>query len=79
MNNHTNRHSHLRLVTSTFIIAAASNTTAQDLGHKAPPQSSPIAITNASIHPMSGPSIGSAAGSSSSTRAPASTGTARSS
>jgi len=59
MNNFTNRTSHLRLVTSTFLLAAASNTSAQDLGHKAAPQSSPIAITNASIHPMSGPSIGS--------------------
>lgn len=48
----------LRLVTSSLLLAAASTSSAQDLGHKAPAQSTPIAITNATIHPMSGPSIG---------------------
>ncbi len=56
--NQINRTPHLRLVTSSLLLATASNAGAQDLGHKAPPQSSPIAITNATIHPMSGPSIG---------------------
>ena len=57
MNNHTNKASHLRLVTSSLVFAA-SQAGAQDLGHKAPPQDMPIAITGATIHPMSGPSIG---------------------
>ena len=57
MNNHTNKPSHLRLVTSSLLFAA-SQAGAQDLGHKAPPQDMPIAITGATIHPMSGPSIG---------------------
>ena len=38
-------------------LACASGASAQDLGHKAPPQESPIVITNASIHPVSGPVI----------------------
>ena len=57
MNNHTNKHPHLKLVTSTLVIAA-SQAGAQDLIHKAPPQDMPIAISGATIHPMSGPSIG---------------------
>lgn len=56
MNKHTPR---LRLVTSSIVLAAAGTSGAQDLGHKAPAQPGPIAITNATIHPMSGPSIGS--------------------
>lgn len=46
-----------RLISSTIAIGAASTTSAQDLGHKAPSQSTPIAITNATIHTMAGPTI----------------------
>lgn len=38
-------------------LACAAGASAQDLGHKAPPQETPIVITNASIHPVSGPVI----------------------
>ncbi|MCW5768426.1 MAG: amidohydrolase family protein [Phycisphaeraceae bacterium] len=44
----------LAIVAGAAIGAAAC---AQDLGIKAPPQSRPIAITKATIHPVSGPSI----------------------
>ena len=57
MNNHTNKPSHLKLVT-TSLVFAASQAGAQDLIHKAPPQDMPIAIAGATIHPMTGPSIG---------------------
>lgn len=59
MSSHTNRPTRLRLVSSTLLLAAAGSAAAQDLGHKAPAQPRPIAITNATIHPMSGPPIGS--------------------
>lgn len=57
MNNLTNKPSHLKLVT-TSLVFAASQAGAQDLIHKAPPQDMPIAIAGATIHPMTGPSIG---------------------
>ncbi|MBX3362995.1 MAG: amidohydrolase family protein [Phycisphaeraceae bacterium] len=44
----------LAIVAGGAIAAAAC---AQDLGIKAPPQNRPIAITKATIHPVSGPSI----------------------
>ncbi|PHQ82831.1 MAG: hypothetical protein COB69_00640 [Phycisphaera sp.] len=46
-----------RIISSTLAISAASAAHAQDLGHKAPPQSTPIAITNVTIHPMTSPTI----------------------
>lgn len=39
------------------VSACALGAAAQDLGHKAGPQSTPIAIVNASVHPVSSPSI----------------------
>lgn len=44
----------LALAAGTVIAASAH---AQDLGIKAPPQNRPIAITKATIHPISGPAI----------------------
>lgn len=44
----------LALAAGTLITASAH---AQDLGIKAPPQNRPIAITKATIHPVSGPAI----------------------
>lgn len=59
--NHSNEKRHMsrtfKVISSTIALGAASTASAQDLGHKAPPQSMPIAITNATIHPMSSPTI----------------------
>lgn len=48
----------LRLACSVALASGASHAGAQDLIPKAPAQESPIAITGATIHPISGPSIG---------------------
>lgn len=40
-----------------FGVVVGASALAQDLGVKAPPQSRPIAITKATIHPVSGPAI----------------------
>lgn len=47
----------LRLVGSLVLSAGAASASAQDLLPKAPPQETPIAITGATIHPVSGPPI----------------------
>ncbi len=46
---------HPRLIGFTLLLSAAAQ--AQDLGVKAPAQSAPIAIVNATIHPVSGAAI----------------------
>ncbi|MDX2146138.1 MAG: amidohydrolase family protein [Planctomycetota bacterium] len=43
-----------------FLASAASVLHAQDLGMKAPPQSRPIAIVGATVHPVSGPRLSNA-------------------
>lgn len=45
------------LTTSVGLLLAAGATHAQDLGVKAPPQTAPILITGATVHPVSGPAI----------------------
>lgn len=44
-------------LTAALVTAAAFAAQAQDLGVKAPPQTAPIAIINATLHPVSGPEI----------------------
>lgn len=45
------------LRTAVLAWATATAVHAQDLGIKAPPQAAPVAIVNATIHPVSGPAI----------------------
>jgi imidazolonepropionase-like amidohydrolase len=46
-----------RILAPAAALLAASAACGQDLGLKAPPQSQPIIIVNATIHPVSGPSV----------------------
>ena len=46
-----------KFIAAIATVACALGTAAQDLGHKAGPQTAPIAIVNASVHPVSSPSI----------------------
>lgn len=39
------------------VLLAAGAASAQDLGHKAPPQTRPIVLTHATVHPVSGPAL----------------------
>lgn len=47
----------MKRIITTVAAACALSASAQDLGLKAAPQASPIAIVNASVHPVSSPSI----------------------
>lgn len=48
----------LSLVSSAFLLACVTpRATAQDLTHKAPPQTRPVLVTGATIHPVSAPEI----------------------
>lgn len=47
----------MKLACLTILSLAASTALAQDLGVKAPPQSKPILITGATVHPISKPAI----------------------
>ena len=51
-------HRQIRAIGPALLLGCASVTAlAQDLGHKSPPQSKPVIIHNATIHPVSGPAI----------------------
>lgn len=45
------------LASITIAVLLASSVSAQDLGHKAPPQNAPVLVTNATIHTISGDTI----------------------
>lgn len=46
-----------RIISTAVVVLTCSLVAAQDLGHKAGPQTMPVAIVNASVHPVSSPSI----------------------
>lgn len=47
----------ITLLAAALATAVAGRSLAQDLGHKAPPQSRPVAIINATVHPIASPKI----------------------
>ncbi|MEM7754517.1 MAG: amidohydrolase family protein [Planctomycetota bacterium] len=47
----------MKSIITTAAILATSTASAQDLVHKAPPQTQPILITGATVHPVDGPAI----------------------